>query len=264
MLVAVVPPLLGLRRQASRTTVGGRRRRRRLAVAQAADRSASGVRRRREGPPAARRRRRAPRSTTATSTPCSSTRGLRSPRRSPTTTLVGIVADRRPRGPAGRGAAAGRARAHAEVQHALNPPPLKVTTVEPVDPERDRKGDVRVRRRARALRAAADVRLPARERGGGGEGLARRRGAARDDPAARPAGRQDHRPRRARLRPAAGDRGGRGWRRRPRRGRSTSTATSSAPPRWRSAGSCSATRSTPACSPARARSCRARRSCSPR
>ena len=73
----------------------------------------------------------------------------------------------------------------AELQQALNPPALKVTTVEPVDPERDRKGGVRVRRRARALHAAADLRLPAGERGGGGEGLAGRRGPALDHPARR-------------------------------------------------------------------------------
>ena len=129
----------------------------------------------------------------------------------------------------------------AELQQALNPPALKVTTVEPVDPERDRKGGfaffavivlyascydgyllaggVVEEKASRVVEVLLSTIRPKELLGGKIIGLGP-----------------------ARVRPAAADRGGPAGRH--RRGRSTSTATWSPPPRWRSAGSWSATRST--------------------
>ena len=108
-----------------------------LAVARAADRSAAAfdaeVKVKRLAPADAR-----PRSRAATSTRCSPPAGC-PPRRSPTTRSPGSS---RPPAREVRQAAALRQAGldAAAVQRALNPPPLKVTTVEPADPERDRKG----------------------------------------------------------------------------------------------------------------------------
>jgi ABC-2 type transport system permease protein len=151
----------------------------------------------------------------------------------------------------------------AEVQQALNPPPLRVSTTEAVDPDRDRKGtfafvavlalytqlltfgyllasgvvEEKASRVVEVLLATIRPRdlLAGKIIGLGILGFGQMLVIAA-----------------AGLTAAAGT------------GRWTSTATSSSRPLSRSGGSCSATRSTPACSPARARSCRARRSSSPR
>ena len=88
-------------------------------------------------------------------------------------------------------------------------PPLRVETVEPIDPDRDAKAATRVLRGADALRAAADLRVLGRGRRRRGEVVAGDRGPAGHDPAQGPARREGDRPRIARARPVVAGRGAR-------------------------------------------------------
>jgi ABC-2 type transport system permease protein len=189
-----------------------------------------------------------------------SERGLHA-QEEPDPTLVGLIENARRE--VQQAAALKRAGlSEAQAQRALNPAPLKVTTTDPVGPDRERKGtfafvavlalyaqlltfgyllasgvvEEKASRVVEVLLATIRPRdlLAGKIIGLGILGFGQMLLTA------------------AGLTAAAGT------------GRWTSTATSSSRPLSRSGGSCSATRSTPACSPARARSCRARRSCSPR